>query len=81
MKRLFALLLTVCVFLTLTPHACAAPNTSAESAILIDAADGEILYEKNAETPLPMASTTKIMTALIVLENADLSQTVTVPKE
>ena len=81
MKRPFALLLTVCVFLTLTPHACAAPNTSAESAILIDAADGEILYEKNTDTPLPMASTTKIMTALIVLENADLSQMVTVPKE
>jgi len=37
-----------------------------------------VLYEKNKDTQTPMASTTKIMTAIIVIENADLSQTVTI---
>jgi len=37
-----------------------------------------ILYEKNKDIPTPMASTTKIMTAIIVLVNADLTQTITV---
>ena len=43
---------------------------SAKAAVLIDAKSGAVLFEKNAHTPLPMASTTKIMTALSVIENA-----------
>ncbi len=50
---------------------------SAKSAILIEAETGRILYEHNAHQALPMASTTKVMTALIALENAALSDTVT----
>ena len=52
----------------------------AKSAIIIDAKSGAVLYEKNAYTRLPMASTTKIMTALCVIENADLNKTITVSK-
>ena len=43
------------------------PSVSAQSAILIDAVNGTVLYEKNADEILPMASTTKIMTALVAL--------------
>lgn len=48
----------------------------AGSAVLIDGRSGRILYEKNAENPMPMASTTKIMTCIIVLENCQLSEEV-----
>jgi len=42
---------------------------------------GKTLHEKNAETRLPMASTTKIMTALIILEDCDLNAELAVPEE
>lgn len=50
----------------------------ARSAVLMDADTGRILFEKNGRNPLPMASTTKIMTLLVTLENADLEGEVTV---
>ena len=53
-------------------------NLYARSAVLMDADTGRILYEKNGEEVIPMASTTKIMTLLVTLENADLEGTVTV---
>ena len=43
-------------------------NLYARSAVLMDADTGRILYEKNGEEVLPMASTTKIMTLLVTLE-------------
>ena len=46
------------------------PSLSAESAILLEAESGTVVFEKNAHTRLPMASTTKIMTALVALELA-----------
>lgn len=55
-------------------------KVGAESAILIDAATGQILYQKNAHKRRPMASTTKMMTALLVLEHSDLSETVVASK-
>lgn len=45
----------------------ATPSVSAQSAILIEKNSGRILYAKNAESKLPIASTTKIMTALCAL--------------
>ena len=39
-----------------------------EAAILMEATTGNVLYEKNADTPLPPASVTKIMTLLLVME-------------
>lgn len=47
-------------------------------ALIYDRASGEILYQKNGEKQTPMASTTKIMTAIVVLENVDLKETVTI---
>ena len=47
-------------------------SESAKAAILIDAQTGNIIYSKNSNTQLPMASTTKIMTTLLTLESGDL---------
>lgn len=56
-------------------------KVSAESAVLIDANSGNVIYEYNAEKKLPMASTTKIMTALVAIENCPIDKTVTVTKQ
>lgn len=49
----------------------------AKGACLLDAASGRVLFEKNADTQMPMASTTKIMTCILTLESANLNDTVT----
>ncbi len=54
---------------------------SAQSAIVIDSVTGRVLYEKNSNAKKPMASTTKIMTALVALEKCKLDEIVEVPKE
>lgn len=56
-----------------------APAIAGTSAILMDAGTGEILYEKNGYELRDPASITKILNCLVVLENMDLSQTVTIP--
>lgn len=51
----------------------------ATSAVLVDADSGRVLYGKNADSPMAMASTTKIMTCIVVLENVkDLGEMVTI---
>ncbi len=55
----------------------AAPQIDAPAAILIEAKTGTILYAKNANTAYYPASITKVMTALLVLENCSLDETVT----
>ena len=47
-------------------------------ALIYDRASGMILYEKNGNKQTPMASTTKIMTAIVVLENTNLKDEVTI---
>lgn len=54
------------------------PEVEAKGAILMDFETGRILWEKNAHAPLAMASTTKIMTAIVALEKGDLDDTVVV---
>lgn len=56
-------------------------HLSARSCILIDANTGRILYEKNPHIKMPMASTTKIMTALVALEHGNLEDEVKIPKD
>ena len=67
MRFIWAALLCL-VYFTVSAAPAAALGTSAASAMLIEAESGHILYEKDAHTPRPMASTTKIMTALVVIE-------------
>lgn len=56
-----------------------APALSAQSAVLV--CEGEVLYEKNARLRLPMASTTKIMTAILAIENANTEDIVSIKPE
>lgn len=56
-------------------------SIDAESAILIDCKKGKVLYHKNATTPVYPASTTKLMTALVILELCNLNDTVKVGEE
>ncbi len=51
---------------------------SAKAALLMDGENNRVLYEEHGYDKLPMASTTKIMTCVIALENADLDDIVTV---
>jgi len=54
------------------------PLPSAESAIIVDGDSGAVLYAKSAHTRLAQASTTKMMTAIVALENGRLEDKVTV---
>ena len=54
---------------------------SAEKAILLDAVSGRIIYEKNADSQSLIASTTKIMTALVVCEQCNVLDRMRIPKE
>jgi len=58
-----------------------APAINASSAILIDAGSGEILYEKDAYKQRAPASITKMLTALLAIENLDLDEEITVPDD
>ena len=85
-KRMIASLLCISLTLLFSCPVFAQPNQetaslsasaiSAQSAILIDAHDGKVLFEKNARTKMGMASTTKIMTALVVADSCDLNASV-----
>ena len=50
----------------------------AKAAVLMDAQTGRVLYDKNSSEIMPMASTTKIMTCIVALENGNLDDVVTV---
>ncbi|MBP3348779.1 MAG: D-alanyl-D-alanine carboxypeptidase [Clostridia bacterium] len=63
-----------------TAHAEALP-LAAECAILMEATTGRVLYSHNCHARRYPASTTKILTALVVLENCRLDDVVTIPKE
>jgi len=62
------LLLSLWQMSSLLPTVAAEPRISAVSALIMDADTAEVLYEHNAHTPLPMASTTKVMTGLLGVE-------------
>ena len=71
-------LLRLCLLLCIVPTVAEAVEVSATAAVLLDADTGQVLYEKNGDERMLIASTTKIMTALVVLEQASLDDTITV---
>lgn len=75
-----ALVVLACLFAILGTAlaAPAPPEALAPAGILVDAATGEVLWEREADTPRPIASTTKMMTALLALERGGLDEVVTV---
>lgn len=78
MKRLFA---GVAAALLAAALALPCNAISAQNAILTDAQTGRVLYEKNADQQSLIASTTKIMTALVVCEQLNVLDRVRIPKE
>ena len=77
-KKLCGALLALTMLLALLPCRAEAAQLSATAAILMDADSGEVLYEKDTGRRMRIASTTKIMTALVALERAKLTDTITV---
>ncbi len=73
MKKILVLLAALILLPLPTAKAAGEPGVSAQSAILISGDDGTVIFEKNAHERLAMASTTKIMTALLTLEEAERS--------
>ena len=72
MRKWLTALLTAAMLLAAAPPVRAAgPDIAAPSAILMDAATGTVLYEKNASERLRPASVTKVMTLLLVMEALD----------
>ena len=80
MKRMIlrtaAIAVAAAVFLPVTGRAI-----SAEKAVVMDAVTGEVLYERRAGERSLIASTTKIMTALVVCQRCNLLEQVKIPKE
>lgn len=76
MKKTFIILLITVFFALSLCLGTSALSTSAQSAVLIDGHGGSVLYEKNAHSRMGMASTTKIMTALVAIENCPLDKQV-----
>ena len=85
MLRFLCCLLSFSLLLPLwcipTDAETAPPSVSAQSAVLLDPEHGIVLWEKNGSTPLPIASTTKIMTALVALNSLPVNTVVRISSE
>lgn len=57
-----------------------APKITAERALVLDPVSGEVIYEKNADKRGPIASTQKLLTAILIVEKGDLDGLVTIEK-
>ncbi|KKI93140.1 D-alanyl-D-alanine carboxypeptidase [Bacillus sp. SA1-12] len=71
-------MIVIFLLITLFPHRSSAVDVSAQAAILIDQESGRILYEKEANTKMRIASITKIMTAILAIESGKLEEMVKV---
>jgi serine-type D-Ala-D-Ala carboxypeptidase (penicillin-binding protein 5/6) len=76
-KKLTAFLIAAFILSSNLAVFAAPPQVSAPTAILIDSETGRVLYEKNADTKMYPASTTKVMTALLASNYKDLDEQVT----
>ena len=74
-KVVFAFFITVILIFPLS-FCVFAIDATAKSAVLLEAESGNVIFEKNKDVRLPMASTTKIMTAIVAIENADCNEIV-----
>ncbi|MDV2580865.1 D-alanyl-D-alanine carboxypeptidase family protein [Alkalibacillus haloalkaliphilus] len=83
MRKIISLALIGCLLIMLQPTFMthAQPSVSAKSAIAIDMDTQEIIYSKNIHEQLPIASITKIMTAIVALEHKELDSKVTISNE
>ena len=71
MGRRIWIFVVMALLLGALPAQAAPLEVAGKSALLMDVATGQVLYEKNAHEPLPPASVTKVMTMLLVMEAID----------
>lgn len=74
------ILFLLCMFLV-PDKGQAEPDVSADQAVLMDKSSGRVLLDKEAHTKRPVASITKIMTAIIAIESGKMDETVTISKK
>ena len=74
----FTFVISLFLSFGVSSNASTTPTVNSEAAILMDAKQGKVLYEKNSTKQLYPASTTKVMTAILTVENCDLNAEVTV---
>jgi D-alanyl-D-alanine carboxypeptidase len=67
-------MLALVVALALPMSAAASPAVTARAALVMDASTGEVIWEDNGSLPLPPASTTKLMTAIVAIESGELDE-------
>lgn len=82
-QRIFLFTITICLLMTFTlPEALASlpepPQLVGEAYILMDVKTGQVLYEKDARKRMDPASTTKIMTAIVALEQGSMEDIIAV---
>lgn len=80
-KRILCCLAVFVLLYSVFPCRAEAVETSATSAILVDVSSGRALYEQNADAKMLIASTTKILTALVAIREGNLGDVVTVNRE
>lgn len=80
MKRILCFIISLFLISSKYINVYADIKVDAKSAILVDCDTNRVLWEKNAYEPMSIASTTKIMTCIIALENGNLKDEVTVSK-
>jgi D-alanyl-D-alanine carboxypeptidase (penicillin-binding protein 5/6) len=81
MRQKIFFLTILLLFLITNTSLAAEPNILSPSALLMDSKTGQILYEKNIDEKLYPASTTKVMTALLLLEDGDLEKVVEINED
>lgn len=80
-RRILCCLTAVLLLYSVFPCGVKAVSTSASAAILVDVDSGRVLYEHNADAKMLIASTTKIMTALVAIREGNLGDVVKVGRE
>ncbi|MGI5908365.1 MAG: D-alanyl-D-alanine carboxypeptidase family protein [Christensenellales bacterium] len=81
-RCILAIVMVLCIITAMPPPAKAAPEEATSSAaVVLETGTNRVLFESNPDAQMPMASTTKIMTALVALEHGNLDDKVVIPRE
>ncbi|MDO8747065.1 MAG: D-alanyl-D-alanine carboxypeptidase [Thermodesulfovibrionales bacterium] len=74
-KKNFLILFFSLLFFNFQLSTCLADETSSKAVVVMEASTGRVLFAKNPNLKLPPASTTKLVTAMVVLDRAKMSNT------
>lgn len=81
-RCILAIVMVICIIAAMPLPAKAAPEGGTSSAaVVLETGTNRVLFESNPNAQMPMASTTKIMTALVALEYGNLDDKVVIPRE